>query len=500
MVLAGAFYGGLMPKVSVCIPSYNLAYCIGRTIESVLAQTFTDFELLIEDDGSTDNSVAVIQAYADTRITLVSKLTNEGQNETTNNLCKRAAGEYIACLPADDTWAADKLEKQVAYLDANPACGMVFSHPEFIDDSDATIAPAEGSPEERVQGIGNMERQFWQKRFMVGNCLFIATSLHRRALHEEIGYFDESLHLLADLDFYIRAVKSHDLHVIQEPLARVRMRADRSNLSHPSAAAQERHVDELALVRAKNRPGGAIKEKKFFIATPFYELKGHSPYIKSLVDSLCGLAKYGKETGIEFEFHTVDGDSYVWRARNSIADRFLKSDCSHLIFIDSDESWEPEGLYRLMKADAPIVGAAYPVKNNWAHFGVVIHTEGENHVAKTTPAGLIYADKVPTGFMKISREVFAKIRAMEPDNWYWEPDEYGTMSKRHNYFGHVMEAHIMYGEDISFCRRWQRTGGELFVEPRVTISHYGTKGWTGNYDTFLRSQKGGDLDPERHAA
>src|SRR5690348_6737050 len=121
-----------MPKVSVCIPSFNLAPFIAETIHSVLVQTFTDFELLIEDDGSTDNSVAVISQFQDPRIKVVAKLHNEGQNQTTNNLVKRATGEYIACLPADDVWAVDKLEKQVSYLDAHPECGLVFSRPEAI--------------------------------------------------------------------------------------------------------------------------------------------------------------------------------------------------------------------------------------------------------------------------------------------------------------------------------------------------------------------------------
>lgn len=483
-----------MPRVSVCIPSYNLSAFIGETIKSVLAQSFDDFELLIEDDGSTDNSVGVIHQFlTDPRVHLVAKTQNEGQNQTTNNLVKRAAGDYIACLPADDVWAPDKLEKQVAYLDAHPECGLVFSRVNMIDLAGNAIE----APKELFEPP-NMARAFWKKRFLVGNCLFIATSLHRRSLHEEVGYFDESLRLLADLDFYMRAVEEHELFVFDERMATIRFR-NGANLSAVNAPNLERSADEMALLRQKYAGVKQVKDKKFFIATPFYELKGYSPYIKSLVDSLVGLAKYEKETGIDFEFHHVSGDSYIWRARNALAAKFLASDCSHMIFIDADESWEPEGLYRLMKADAPLVGSVYPVKNNWQHFGVVIHTD-ENHVAKVRDDGLIYADKVPTGFMKIAREVFERIKANEPENWYWEPDEYGTQSKRHNFFGHILEEHVVYGEDISFNKRWQRCGGELFVEPRVTIGHFGVNEWKGNYDHFLRSQPGGDLDPEIKAA
>lgn len=482
-----------MPRVTVCIPSYNLAGVIGETIKSVLNQTFADFELLIEDDGSTDDSVAVIRAFADPRIVLT-ECPHEGHNQRTNSMVRRAQGEYIALLPADDVWAPDKLEKQVAYLDAHPECGITFSWPDLIGMDGATLDGKADLYEPK-----NMERAFWKKRFMVGNCLFVATSLYRASLHAEIGYFDETLHLLSDMEFYVRAVEHHELHVSEERVAKIRFR-NGANLSAPNTQSLERQADEMSAIREKYSGVKKVIEKKFFIATPFYELKGFSPYIKSLVDSLCGLAKYERETGIQFEFHHVSGDSYVWRARNSLAAKFLASDCSHLVFIDSDESWEPEGLYRLLKADAAMVGAVYPVKNNWEHFGVAIHTEGENHVPKVREDGLIYAEKVPTGFMKIAREVFHRIKANEPENWYWEPDEYGTQSKRHNYFGHILENHVIYGEDISFNKRWQACGGEIFVEPRATIGHFGIKEWKGNYDQFLRQQPGGDLDPALKAA
>jgi glycosyltransferase involved in cell wall biosynthesis len=235
------------PRVSVCIPSHNLAAYIGATIQSVLNQTFTDFELLIEDDGSTDNSVATIHPFlADPRVKLVVRAENAGQNQTTNNLVRRATGEYLALLPADDVWEPEKLAKQVAFLDANPAVGIVFSHPEFMSDAGEIIPGDEAMSATQKQG--NMERAFWQKRFMVGNCLFIATSLYRRALHEEIGMFDESLHLLADLEFYARIVKNHEIHVMQERLARVRMRGA-LNLSAATMANAERHADD-ALVNS----------------------------------------------------------------------------------------------------------------------------------------------------------------------------------------------------------------------------------------------------------
>lgn len=474
-------------KLTVCIPSYNLAEFIGKTIESVQAQTFKDWELLIEDDGSTDDSVTVIEKYlADSRISLFKKEKNEGQNRTTNNLIHRAKGEYICLLPADDVIVPDKFQKQIDYLDSHLECGIVFGYPDFMDHNDNPIRFVD----ETVKTVENMPKESWQKRFMVGNCLFIATSMYRRELHEKLGYIDESYNILADLDWYCRIVAENELHIIKETLAHVRMRDKLANLSAPRPEVCINHADEIKLLREKHMPVVRGK-KKYMIATPFYEVKGYSPYIRSMINTLVGLAKHTK---VEFDFVELSGDSYVWRARNKLADMFLKSDCSHLIFVDSDEGWDPEGFYRLMKAEAPIVGAAYPVKNNWEHYGVAIDVN-EDGTPKVRDDGLIYASKVPTGFMKISRHVFERLKDAEPDNWYWEPDEYSTMNRTFNYFGHIMEDHVIYGEDISFCRRWQRIGGELFVEPRATIEHWGAQCWKGNYHEFLCTMPGGSKDP-----
>jgi glycosyltransferase involved in cell wall biosynthesis len=486
---AARFTGGILPKVSVCIPSYNLAHLIGRTIDSVLDQTFTDWELLIEDDGSTDGSVNIIisKMNGDPRIRLFRKTKNEGQNKTANNLVNQAKGKYIALLCADDFWYPDKLAKQVEWMEANPETGIVFAYPEFITERDEPYV-TDGS----LAQLKNLPKENWQNRFLIGNCLFVSTSMYRRALHVELGPFDESLHLLSDLEWYLRIVQQNELHIIQEVLAKITMRDNMANLSAPTMATQEKHADEIKLIRQKYRPVNR-KKQKFMIATPFYEVKGYSPYIKSLVETLCGLSKH---TDIEFEFIELSGDSYVWRARNRIADLFMKSDSTHLVFLDSDESWEPEGFYRLLKADADVVGAAYPVKNNWINYGVVIDTK-EDLTPDVNPAGLIRASMVPTGFMKISRRVFERLAEVEPDNWYWENDEYGTLGKTNNYFGHIMENHIVYGEDISFCKRWTRIGGELFVEPRVTISHWGSQCWKGNYHEYLMQQPGGSQDPAK---
>ena len=122
-----------IPLVSVIIPSYNHAPYIKECIQSVLDQTFTDFECLIEDDGSKDNTVEVIKTFKDSRINFVANPKNSGACAVANNLIKKARGKYIASINSDDIWVKDKLEKQVKFMEENPNYGAVLAKPYFID-------------------------------------------------------------------------------------------------------------------------------------------------------------------------------------------------------------------------------------------------------------------------------------------------------------------------------------------------------------------------------
>jgi hypothetical protein len=227
---------------------------------------------------------------------------------------------------------------------------------------------------------------------------------------------------------------------------------------------------------------------RILIATPFYQVSGFSPYIRSLAHTIIMLLK---ETDVDVDFMELSGDSYIDRARNTIAHEFLKTDRTHLVFIDSDMSWNLEGFLRLMIADVDIVGAGYPCKNNWDFYSCALncHSDGRPIVNEN---GLISAQGIPTGFMKIRRNVFEKIAEAYPDDYYMIGGE-----KHHNYFGRMIVNGNNLGEDISFCYRWTQAGGAIWVEPRVTINHYGIEAHTGNYHEYLCKLPGGSDDPAR---
>jgi len=106
------------PLVSVIMPAYNSRNTIGRAIQSVLAQTYKRFELLVIDDGSTDNTVDIVNSYmkTDSRIVLLHNPKNLGVAASRNHGCRKAQGEYLAFLDSDDMWFEDKLEKQVSFM------------------------------------------------------------------------------------------------------------------------------------------------------------------------------------------------------------------------------------------------------------------------------------------------------------------------------------------------------------------------------------------------
>lgn len=122
-----------MPKVTVFIPVYNREQYVGEAIESILAQTFSDFEILLVDDGSTDHSVDTIRSYSDPRIRLVCNEENLGIPKTRNKGVALARGQYMAMLDSDDRAYPVRLEKQVAFLDAHPEYAQVGSWCRMMD-------------------------------------------------------------------------------------------------------------------------------------------------------------------------------------------------------------------------------------------------------------------------------------------------------------------------------------------------------------------------------
>lgn len=232
---------------------------------------------------------------------------------------------------------------------------------------------------------------------------------------------------------------------------------------------------------------------KLCIATPFYNRQCTAPYAQSLFDT----ARLCERLGVQLDFITAE-DSYVDRARNTLCQMFLESDCTDLLFIDSDESWDGMGLFRVLMAPFPVVGASYKMKNSWDEWTANLVTENGHPKGKTIREGvtLLEAYSIPCGFMRIKKSVLEHIKEKHPEL------KYRNQGKEQWRFFESSSASGEYiGEDVNFCNRWRALGGQVWVDPNVTITHYGMNGWEGNLDKQLRRNLfKGDHESQRAAA
>ena len=232
---------------------------------------------------------------------------------------------------------------------------------------------------------------------------------------------------------------------------------------------------------------GEPESVHLLIATPFYKFDCISTYTASLVDSVRVLTT----AGINFDYYTHNGDSYVDRARNTICAKFLEGDYTDLLFIDSDMQWDIEAVGRLLKAPYEVVGGAYPMKNCWEVYPCVIDTD-EKGVPIVDPAtGLISAEWIMAGFLRIKRSCLEKMAEAYKDLAYQDPSADPTNPTR-KYIPFFELKLGVGGEDMIFCRRWKAIGGKVWLEPRITFGHYGVTGYFGNFHEYMRRQPGGD--------
>jgi len=220
-----------MPQVSVIIPSFNHDKYIAETIDSVLRQTYQDFEIVITDDGSTDNTVEVIKNFTDPRIRLFCFGRNRGACEAANHCVEHSRGKYIAMLSSDDIFVEDKLEKQVAFLEEHPDYGAVLSFAKIIDEEGQDFQE-EDHFYTNIFLQPNRNRWEWLNYlFYRGNCLCHPSALIRKECYRTIGLYDPRFAQLPDFDFWIRVCSQYEIYILPENLLKFRVRQHQANAS-----------------------------------------------------------------------------------------------------------------------------------------------------------------------------------------------------------------------------------------------------------------------------
>lgn len=183
-----------MPLVSVIIPVYNGERTIRETVESVLQQTFTDFEVLVINDGSTDATLDTLSQIQDFRVQIFS-YPNARQAASRNRGLERAKGEYIAFLDADDLWTSDKLELQFKTLQSSPEAAFAYSWTDYIDERGNFLHPGR-----HITKNGNVYADLIVNNFVENG----SNPLIRREVFEKVGVFDEDLPPAEDWDMWLR--------------------------------------------------------------------------------------------------------------------------------------------------------------------------------------------------------------------------------------------------------------------------------------------------------
>jgi len=211
----------MTPRVSVIIPVLNRAARVRRAIESVLAQTCQDFEIIVVDDGSTDGTAAAVETFADRRITLIRHEQTRGGSAARNTGIRASSAAYVAFLDSDDEWLPTKLERQLEVFErSDDRLGLVYTGVQHVFDD------------------GHVSRCLPQRHLDLRRALLTenvvgetSVGMVRRTALEATGAFDESLPSCQDLDLWLSVCERFDADFVPETLVRVAKGSDNGRIS-----------------------------------------------------------------------------------------------------------------------------------------------------------------------------------------------------------------------------------------------------------------------------
>jgi len=264
-----------------------------------------------------------------------------------------------------------------------------------------------------------------------------------------------------------------------------------------------------------------IRQSKFFIATPCYGGALTEPYFRSVIK----LMTFMNGHKIPLAFGTIANESLVTRARNVLLAYFLNSDYTHLMFVDADIEFQVDDILKLWMHDKDVAVGAYPKKGvNWSHIKEAIlldpsqnHSPGQIGALGSDYAinfqfidkhkkqvgvenGLIKLHDAGTGFMMIKREAILKLIKEYPEIKYNNDVQMGGVDLKDNFYA-LFDTMIdpvdkrYLSEDYTFCRRWQKMGGDIWLDPSISLNHYGSFCFQGNPEMIISFNQPGETAP-----
>lgn len=264
--------------VSILLCTYNRAHTLKDTLDSILNQTYKDFELIIIDDGSTDTTQELLSKYQDSRIRIFTLPENSFYCAAANWGLQQTRGEYIAFATSDDLWLPDKLELQMRYLEKRKECGACFTFADIIDEHGK---PAEEEfPTFSIAFTKNYHTQEeWVQHFLFqGNCLCHPSAIVRKDVMDEVGDYNLLYCQTADMDLWFRIVIKHPIHVLEKKLVHYRCyHQTDAQVTGNNGLKYARHINELMLIKRKMIQELSDEEFVHFFADHFRNKDVASP-------------------------------------------------------------------------------------------------------------------------------------------------------------------------------------------------------------------------------
>lgn len=226
---------------------------------------------------------------------------------------------------------------------------------------------------------------------------------------------------------------------------------------------------------------------KLAIFTSFYSYHAYAPYCISLAHTLGVLSKLG----VNWDYLARPSDFHIERAiNNTLTELMERDDFTDVLLIDSDESWHPEGVVRLLLHPQEIVAASYRMKNKPEEYVGYLKCEDRVPVGLMLADGtaLLEAERVAAGFLRIKIDALRKWAAAYPELVSDEPD-----GRKVQFFSRMVGpdgngGQIVYCQDMAFSKRWRDIGGQLWIDPMVKVDHWWMDPHHGDYDKYLRGK------------
>lgn len=223
---------------------------------------------------------------------------------------------------------------------------------------------------------------------------------------------------------------------------------------------------------AANQNAEAPKMRTVMLASPSHDGKVDVWHASALSET----SKIGLVNNINVIAVYMSYDALVQRARNDIIQMAHESKVDDLVFIDCDQDWNPADFFKLLSHDVPVVGAAVPKKSDVEQYNVRLLGKWQ-----VLDNGLAIVDGVGTGFLRLRKDAIEKI--VDASDTYQQPHKNKPTP---NVFEVKVENGELIGEDITFCNKWKKLGGEVYLDPTINVAHSGSKRWIGNFYDWIK--------------